>query len=926
MDKSEVILASLLDQDPSEVSKIPEDLRLVLIGNYVLFNVKLLSHHFMTLAEKFQSLRNELHIKKNVEQTVVTRQIEDSTKSSGSSTLQQPCTILDHQSTEDILNAADLSFGFSTAADALASEAAFMENFGLYLNPRQSLAKIHGNKTPNTNSKVDHVQSGDHIETETDFLFLVGDGHQNSQETEASSKSRQSLLSFLNKGKSSEDLDAKEQVDEGSTSLRLWHPETESNENIWDDLFPSTAEMYNIDTPNQESTTDVHERLMDDAVDLVTEISSETLDEQSTQKYHCAPCNRSLSGKDAYYRHTLSELHFKRSSSSIDESFIQPRNDTKQSPRKEPKLLSVPKEPQDKNIFDLDLGQCPSCGASIPAGCLGKHLVSHWHYHRSVGKPNHRALILSNITEIVKQAPFQCAICRFYCNFSSQFIQHWKSQHENHNLNPQQRLWCSTCRVMCRTGREMCDHLKGSNHQEQEAMLNRSIPIIIKQIELRYCALCGQNFRLNFSLSRHMEVHHPGTSFKLADHPIFDCHLCSFRSSTKSRLNDHHFFAHANNSKTGKVLVLKPKFSCRLCCQFFKSKHSYFQHKLSQMHLTKMKEATMSCHICGVENLKNLEEHLVVKHFEESSQCVHCGMLFSIPQKLSSHIRQYKYKPHQPDPKFVIQSGSGGVNCQQCWFVGKSPETLELHLSVVHNESLSCTQCQATFLTKSKLSHHLLVHRSTNHELRCQHCSALFPSKSVFDNHQCRGRASAKQHRNIPCQVDGCQYVTNKMSAMKSHLLSHVEAKTIKRLTCSQPSCKFSCTRSSELKRHQQRVHCNETPKLRCTECAYATFSRQHLARHQKTMHGHGVEENLGIVVEPSSFHCRFCSYSCHSLDNMRKHILKTKKHRNLQVYNCQKCSYSHNSALDFRGHIERYHAEEYENAENFVRYYFAKS
>ena len=832
-------------------------------------------------------------MKRNEYQTM-TRQSEDNNKPSGSSALQQPCTILDHQSTEDILNAADLSLGFSTAADALAHEAAFMENIGLYLTPRQSLAKTHGNKTPHTSLKNDHVHTGDQIETEADFLFLVGDSQQNSQETEASSKSRQ--------------------------SQRLWHPETESNENppgdIWEDILGTAEEMYNIET-HQESTTDVNERLMDDAVELVTEISSERID-----PYFCSPCNRSLRGKDSYYRHTLSELHFKRStSSSMDETSTQPRNYINQSPRKD-HSVSPPKESsKSRKVFGHDLRQCPSCDASIPDGCLGKHLVSHWHYHRSIGKPDHKALILSNIAEIVKQAPFQCAICRFYCNFSSQFIHHWNTQHENHNLDTQQqRLWCSTCRVMCRNGKEMLAHLKGSNHQEQEAMINRIVPIVIKQIELLNCTLCGQRFRLNFSLSRHMELNHPETSFKLADHPMFNCHLCSFKSSTKSRLNDHHFLAHANN-KTGKVLAPQPKFSCRLCRQFFKSKHSYFQHKLSQMHQNrlslKMKDATKSCHLCGAEEIDDLEEHLVIKHLDEASQCVHCGMLFSIPQKLSSHIRQTKHKPHNPDPKFALQSGSVGFSCQQCSFVGKNPETLELHLSIVHNQSLTCTQCQATFLTKSKLSHHLLVHRSMNHELRCQQCSALFSSKSAADNHQCE--AGAKHHRNIPCQVDGCQYVTNKISAMKSHLLSHAGAKTLKRLTCSQ--CKFTCTRSSELKRHQQRVHCDETPKLRCTECKYVTFSRQHLARHQRTMHGYG-RENLG--AEPSSFHCRLCSYSCHSLDNMRKHILKTKKHRNVYVYNCHVCSYSHNSALDFRGHIERYHPAE--NAENFVRSYFAKN
>ena len=204
-----------------------------------------------------------------------------------------------------------------------------------------------------------------------------------------------------------------------------------------------------------------------------------------------------------------------------------------------------------------------------------------------------------------------------------------------------------------------------------------------------------------------------------------------------------------------------------------------------------------------------------------------------------------------------------------------------------------------------------------NHELRCQNCSALFPTKSTADNHQCEG---AK--RNITCQVDGCQYATNKMSGMRSHLQSHAEVQNMKRLKCAQPSCKFTCTRSSELKRHWRHNHCNDTLKLRCTDCTYVTFSRQHLARHRKTVHGYGGEN---LSASPTSFHCKLCNYSCQSLDNLRKHILKTKTHQNAFVYNCHRCNYNSNSALDFRGHIERSHLEE-SDAASFVKHYFAKS
>ena len=90
--------------------------------------------------------------------------------------------------------------------------------------------------------------------------------------------------------------------------------------------------------------------------------------------------------------------------------------------------LLVPKVKADHNSDHQQA--CPCCKVNIPDGCLGKHLVSHFHYHRSLSHPDHKSLILSNISDIVKQAPFQCGVCKFYCNFSRTFLEHWKSHYK----------------------------------------------------------------------------------------------------------------------------------------------------------------------------------------------------------------------------------------------------------------------------------------------------------------------------------------------------------------------------------------------------------------------------------------------------------------------------------------------------------------
>lgn len=205
-------------------------------------------------------------------------------------------------------------------------------------------------------------------------------------------------------------------------------------------------------------------------------------------------------------------------------------------------LLLVPKVKADHNSDHQQA--CPCCKVNIPDGCLGKHLVSHFHYHRSLSHPDHKSLILSNISDIVKQAPFQCGVCKFYCNFSRTFLEHWKSQHQSQTiLENDQRLWCSTCRVSTTSEAQMLQHLQDANHLEIETMINRSVPIVIKSIQLHQCGLCPKRFRLNFSLKLHMASSHSETEAAEAD-----------RTSLKHK--QHHLH-------------------CRICHKKFKTSNAY---------------------------------------------------------------------------------------------------------------------------------------------------------------------------------------------------------------------------------------------------------------------------------------------------------------------------------------------------------------
>lgn len=74
---------------------------------------------------------------------------------------------------------------------------------------------------------------------------------------------------------------------------------------------------------------------------------------------------------------------------------------------------------------------CEMCHARVRRPQMGKHLLSHYHCRvagtNASNNPAARRFILANMANVVRQCPFQCATCRFYCNTEETFLMHWRS-------------------------------------------------------------------------------------------------------------------------------------------------------------------------------------------------------------------------------------------------------------------------------------------------------------------------------------------------------------------------------------------------------------------------------------------------------------------------------------------------------------------
>ena len=164
-----------------------------------------------------------------------------------------------------------LEMGFPTATHALASEAKFMENIGLYPSLTIPKVKFSSPYQDRTTEGPELLMWSD-TSVETRDLPSKINLHQKSQQ--------QSLLSFLSKTKSVPSgnemvsLNAPFTLDESYSDspsnqrCRLWHPESDQENNIsselWNDILSSAAEVagdiyLGDETPNPNDPTLIEE-------------------------------------------------------------------------------------------------------------------------------------------------------------------------------------------------------------------------------------------------------------------------------------------------------------------------------------------------------------------------------------------------------------------------------------------------------------------------------------------------------------------------------------------------------------------------------------------------------------------------------------------------------------------------------------------
>ena len=447
----------------------------------------------------------------------------------------------------------------------------------------------------------------------------------------------------------------------------------------------------------------------------------------------------------------------------------------------------------------------------------------------------------------------------------------------------------------------------------------------------------------------------------------YKCRVCCVEFKTSMQANRHRK-TKAHRRKVRIKTEAYEKISCGFCEESFDEEKEYEGHMWKQ-HL----EQTSQCGFCGLRFAfpQELSAHLrtngclkctreklaTLKSGKRILASIPCDVIFDGKTGQETYengcnftcdnitmLYYHKMLRHSEYYKNVSRNGSVNENNEICGSVkakkqrvpcivcnkdvakSKLWQHLSIHGETTDVKTRKCDKCFKIFPTILHLQAHKrrTKHSSTNKTRKSNEGSTLCTKLNAVPNHS---RLEYEKTRNLfKCSFPGCFYNTTKSSHLKTHQLVH-DKDIHNRMVCI--FCdKFSCKRNSELNRHIRTRHPQEYIKsdkgqtlnkqvtysdFSCADCNYTTSSKQHYSRHLLV---HTPRHKL-------IYKCKFCKFTCATVENLRKHILKTNNHPGLPIYSCLEshCSFSCNEANEYKNHLISQHRDIYASLQEIRKY-----
>ena len=503
---------------------------------------------------------------------------------------------------------------------------------------------------------------------------------------------------------------------------------------------------------------------LNDSDDLDNDLDTEKHEGTDTthdnsMKLSCQLCKRNFKREGGLTRHLLTSYHIKRAKTGSDTPAPVPAD--------KPNKLDSSTQ---RNTVVLE---CPTCDKKFNSKYnFGRHLVSSYHQKRS-GKDTRQLLLNESLqTLLLRQNPYQCRVCNFYCFEYHVFVDHMEqNSHKQRVTQLIGPLLCNLCRFITRNNDEMLEHFVEKPHTVRKG----ERPCIIKEKRhLIKCPECDLEMHSATALKRHLKFVHSGKNRKIIRsvkgirvRPT--CPHCDLRCASASALDLH----------VSRIHDKEKKHNCNICHRSFSDRYTFEFHKRSRYHYRRAAEAGGISFREFLENAKNdgslrnsatavLNDVVKKKQkrkndtVSEDFNCKTCGMIFSSVQNLKLHIKSQRHR------KMMQTAESGNiVECPTCGQKFDSPSSYVSHEMKEHINIVSTDDGKSvkhTGIDERYMDFVRDMEKSKKTMVKCPECSKQIRSCNIY--------VHLRNHSNSkPFNCKLCNFKFSDHNLLKHHVV-----------------------------------------------------------------------------------------------------------------------------------------------------------
>ena len=563
-----------------------------------------------------------------------------------------------------------------------------------------------------------------------------------------------------------------------------------------------------------------------------------------------------------------------------------------------------------------------------------RHLATTYHIKRE--KVTNPPYILEESFQklLLRQKPFQCRLCSFFCNDTAVLSDHLSgSSHvlaASAALGP---LLCVRCKFSCKTNDELLEHLRQGEHARKVAESKQ--PCVIREIRKEIaCPTCKVVKHSAMALAKHMKVSHgncldkvelrnyrkkagifsklcPHCGKQCANHQVLTLHIRRRHTMERPYHCTHcnvHFAEsvglriHLNSKSHAKTVAdlgnlkvegdgtwfqkskARPGLKCRFCT------HRSASSAEQRVHVNiEHPDKVHYCNICGIsfDRLNLYKRHLAGRDHKrqlersqsvdgDPQECSHCGKKFYDNGNLKLHMLQHTGITTENKLKELSGNPYIGIAPKYHNFVNSLSELCRKN----NGRSVECPECKLHLRYENIIGH--LRKHSGSMPFECVYCGKHYTS-SYFLKRHLKTHLGLNVYKCDICSKEFKQRVflrTHKMRAHKDpELLKAAHKCTI---------CGSSYIHKNQLRLHMLR-HTGKPIKCTWPGCRQSFIMPSELESHMR------------VHTNTRPYLCDLCGYSAKMKNQLTRH---RRRHTGERAHPCEYCDFKAINSTNLRRHM----------------------